>query len=147
MQSIQYDEVLDRIVEQDRRYHRDAYEFLRDALEHVQKPIAKSRKVAICHVTGQELLAGLREYALTQYGPMAKTVLNEWGIHRCEDFGELVFNMVDNGLLSKTDKDSRDDFKGGYDFDEGFCQPFRPRSKAPPIPTVALNVKSKTAQS
>jgi uncharacterized repeat protein (TIGR04138 family) len=85
----------------------------------------------MCHVTGQQLLDGIREFALTQYGPMARTVLNEWGIRRCEDFGDIVFNMVEQGLLSKTDQDSREDFKGGYDFDSAFVWPFLPPSKQP----------------
>ena len=57
---------------------------------------------------------------------MALVVLGEWGIHRCEDFGEIVFNMVEYELLAKTDKDSRDDFKGGYDFEDVFQKPFLP---------------------
>jgi uncharacterized repeat protein (TIGR04138 family) len=121
------------MVEHDQRYRRDAYLFLRGALDYVRKPAGKARKIEACHVTGQELLAGIRAYALEVYGPMAKTLLNEWGIHTCEDFGEIVFNMVDHGLLSKTEKDSRDDFKGGYDFDEAFRKPFLPPSKAQTI--------------
>ena len=83
----------------------------------------------IRHVSGQELLAGIRSYALEQFGPMTLTVLNEWGVRRSEDFGELVFNMVENHLLAKTKKDSREDFKDGYDFDEAFRQPFVPAKK------------------
>jgi uncharacterized repeat protein (TIGR04138 family) len=79
------------------------------------------------HVSGQELLSGIREFALRQFGPMALTVLEEWGVKRCEDFGEIVFNMIESGLLAKTAEDSRDDFKGGYDFMEAFREPFLPR--------------------
>jgi uncharacterized repeat protein (TIGR04138 family) len=82
-------------------------------------------------VTGRELLSGIRTYALAQFGPMAMTVLDEWGVTRCEDFGEIVFNMVDAGLLSKTDSDSREDFQGGYSFDEAFRNPFLPQGKLP----------------
>jgi len=53
-------------------------------------------------------------------------VLNEWGVHRCEDFGEIVFNMVEHDLLAKTSEDSRENFKGGYDFEEAFRKPFLP---------------------
>lgn len=81
------------------------------------------------HVSGQELLAGIRDYALLQFGPMTLTLFEEWGVHRGEDFGEIVFNLVDNGLLSKTPQDSRADFKGGYDFPLTFRQPFLPRAK------------------
>ena len=130
MQPTNFEEVLDKIVAQDSRYHLQAYHFVRGALDYVQKPSSKSRKIEACHITGQELLAGLRAYALEMYGPMTKALLNEWGIHRCEDIGEIVFNMVDSGLLSKTETDSRDDFKSGYDFSEAFCKPFLPPSKA-----------------
>jgi uncharacterized repeat protein (TIGR04138 family) len=145
MQALNFDEVLSRITTQDARYHREAYLFLREALEQTQKSCLRTRKTesqqaAGKDVTGKELLEGIREYALTQFGPMAKTVLNEWGITRCEDFGELVFNMVEQGLLSKTENDSRDDFKGGYDFDQAFCQPFRPRPVEVALPSPEPNV-------
>jgi uncharacterized repeat protein (TIGR04138 family) len=84
----------------------------------------------IRHVTGQQLLAGIRDYALNEYGPMALTLFHEWGVQRGEDFGEIVFNMVENHLLAKTKKDSREDFKEGYDFDEAFRQPFLPAKKS-----------------
>jgi len=137
-----FDEALDQIVIQDRRFQRDAYIFVREALDHTQKRVEKSGKAEarseyreaqveekIRHVTGQQLLAGIRDYALKEYGPMALSILNEWGVRRCEDFGEIVFNMVENHLLAKTKKDSREDFKSGYDFDEAFRRPFLPASK------------------
>ncbi len=137
MDGINFDEELDKIVAKDPRYLRDAYLFLREALDHTQRIIGKAPKEdlprkpakddAPRHVSGQQLLEGIRDFAVQQYGPMAATVLNEWGIKRCEDFGELVFNMVENSLLAKTDKDSREDFQGGYDFDTAFRKPFRPK--------------------
>src|SRR5262249_54949324 len=130
MQPLNFEEVLDRIANRDPRYRREAYVFLRGALDYVQKRSVKTRKIETCHITGQELLHGIRAYALELYGPMTRTLLNEWGIYRCEDFGEIVFNMVDHGLLSKTETDSRDDFKSGYDFNEAFCKPFLPPSRA-----------------
>jgi uncharacterized repeat protein (TIGR04138 family) len=128
MQCLNFEEVLQRITSQDARYHREAYLFLREALEYTQKHQGEGKRIEPRHVTGQELLNGVREYALVEYGPMAKMVLNEWGIRACEDIGEMVFNMVAQGLLSKTETDSRDDFKGGFDFEEAFCKPFRPSS-------------------
>ena len=146
MHTANFDEALDQIVLKDPRFPREAYIFVREALDHTQKKVDKGGKAEsrhatgeepaegkIRHVTGQQLLAGIRDYALNEYGPMALTVLNEWGIRRCEDFGELVFNMVENHLLAKTKKDTRDDFKGGYDFDEAFRQPFLPANK-PVVP-------------
>ena len=129
MQAVNFDEVIDLIATRDNRYRKDAYAFVREALDHTQRTIGKPKKDEIRHVSGRELLGGMREYALQQYGPMATTVLEEWGVRRCEDFGELVFNMVESGLLAKTDKDSREDFKNGYSFEEAFRQPFLPAGK------------------
>jgi uncharacterized repeat protein (TIGR04138 family) len=129
MQEVSFEESLARIQAKDPRYHREAYLFVREALDHTQKTIGKDPRGRIRHVTGQELLAGIRDFALQQFGPMAQAVLEAWGIHRCEDFGEIVFNMIDVGWLAKTSKDSRADFANGYDFEEAFRKPFLPQSK------------------
>ena len=129
MQAVNFDEVIELIAARDPRYRKDAYVFVREALDHTQRMIGKPKKDEIRHVNGRELLDGIREYALQQYGPMATMVLEEWGVRHCEDFGELVFNMVESGLLAKTDRDSRDDFKNGYSFEQAFRQPFLPAGK------------------
>jgi uncharacterized repeat protein (TIGR04138 family) len=129
MHEATFEEGLDLIVTKDSRYARDAYVFLREALDHTQKTIVKENRGEMRHVSGQELLAGIREYALGQFGPMTKMILEEWGIRSCHDFGEIVFNMVEVGLLAKTDKDTREDFKDGYDFEDAFRKPFLPNSK------------------
>jgi uncharacterized repeat protein (TIGR04138 family) len=133
MQEINFEQTLERILRKDARYQREAYLFLREALDHTQRIVTKNGKEPLRHVSGQELLRGIRAYALQQFGPMALTVFAEWGVRACEDFGEIVFNMVESSLLSKTQSDSRDDFKGGYDFAEAFRNPFRPSrpSQAP----------------
>jgi uncharacterized repeat protein (TIGR04138 family) len=128
MHEANFEEGLEMILAKDPRYPRDAYLFVRDALDFTQKSAAREHRQGL-HVTGQELLAGIRDYTLAQFGPMAITVLEEWGITRCEDIGEIVFNVVDAGLFSKTDTDSRADFQGGYDFEEAFRKPFLPSSK------------------
>lgn len=133
MHNINFDEELEKIVAKDNRYSREAYLFLREALEHTQQSMGKATKEPR-HVTGQQLLEGIRAYALQQFGPMTMTVLGEWGIRRCDDFGEIVFNMVENALLAKTEQDSREDFKGGYDFEEAFRFPFLPESRRKPAP-------------
>ena len=130
MHEASFEEGLETILAKDMRYHRDAYLFVREALDFTQKATIRERREGL-HVTGQELLAGIRDFALAQFGPMAITLLEEWGITRCEDFGEIVFNMVENGLLAKTKTDSREDFQNGYDFDEAFRKPFLPKKKAP----------------
>jgi uncharacterized repeat protein (TIGR04138 family) len=109
------DQVVGEIVARDRRYSRDAYQFIMEALERTYRSVHKRR-----HVTGRELLDGARVWAIERYGPMAKLVLAHWGVHSCEDLGEIVFNLVESGVLNKTERDSRDDFKDGYDFTEVF---------------------------
>lgn len=133
MHQLNFDDVLDKMVEQNPRYRRDAYLFLREALEFTQKAISKANRNQVRHITGQELLNGIREYALALYGPMTAIVLEEWGITSCEDFGNMVFLMVENNLLRKTEQDSLEDFKNAYSFDEAFRQPFRPARKVPVI--------------
>jgi uncharacterized repeat protein (TIGR04138 family) len=129
MQEVNFDAVLDIILTKDPRYTREVYHFLREALDFTQKIVSKENRGSVRHVTGQELLDGLRQYALQQYGPMTVTVFEEWGVTNCKDFGELVFNMVESGLLAKTDRDSRDDFQDGYDFTEAFRKPYWPESR------------------
>jgi uncharacterized repeat protein (TIGR04138 family) len=130
MQELTFEEALELILAKDPRFKRDAYLFVREALDHTQKTIGKDSRGRIRHVTGQELLEGIREYALSQFGPMAATVLSEWGIHECRAFGDIVFNMVDIGLLAKTSTDRPEDFAGGYDFFDAFRKPFLPSRKS-----------------
>ena len=132
MQEVSFEEGLERIRAKDSRYDRDAYEFVRDALDHTRQMVQKDRPGQ--HVTGQELLNGIRDLALTKFGPMAITVFEEWGIRTCPDFGEIVFNMIEAELLAKEKRDSRADFEGGYDFCDAFRKPFLPSSKLPPDP-------------
>lgn len=131
MEKLNFEEIVERIVAQDPRYRSDAYDFLREALEFTQKQASREREERERHVSGQQLLEGVRGYALQEYGPMALTVLAEWGIHRCEDIGELVFNLIDHRVLKKTANDSREDFKGGFDFRAAFRDPFLPPSMLP----------------
>jgi uncharacterized repeat protein (TIGR04138 family) len=137
MHTSNFDEILNQIIQKDSRYHRDAYLFVREALDHTQKALGKAGREGKqeAHVSGQELLEGIRSCALEQFGPMTLTVLHEWGVVSCEDFGEIVFNMVESQLLGKTKNDRRQDFKGGYDFEDVFRKPFQPANrKSPPVP-------------
>ena len=130
MQEVNFEEAVEQLYAQDARYAREAYHFTREALDHTQKMISRENKGAVRHVTGQELLEGIRQFALQQFGPMAATVFEAWGVTRCSDFGEIVFNMVEVSLLAKTEKDNRDDFQNGYDFIEAFQKPYWPRSRS-----------------
>ena len=129
MQEVTFEETLEQILAKDPRYQRDAYFFLREALDYTQKLVGKENAGKVRHVTGQELLDGIRQFALEQFGPMTLTVFEEWGVRRCCDFGEIVFNLLEIGLLAKTEKDTRADFQGGYDFEDAFRKPFLPLGK------------------
>src|SRR5208283_5890420 len=129
MQEINFDEAVELVLAKDSRYPREAYVFVREALDYTQRLVGKETRGAIRHVSGQELLDGIRQFALNQFGPMAVTVFEEWGVRSCRDFGEIVFNMVEISLLAKTDRDTRDDFQNGYNFTEAFRKPFWPQNK------------------
>lgn len=124
-----FDDIVETILKEDPRYARGAYRFVREGLEHAVKNqgIKESIGDGRQHITGQDLLSGIKEYALIQYGPLTKTLLDEWKVKKCEDFGEIVFNLVDHGVLGKTEHDSREDFKGGYNFHDAFEKPFLPQ--------------------
>ena len=111
----EFDDIIDDICEKDKRYRRDAYEFIMEALGFTQKKMRRPK-----HITGEELLSGIREFLLERFGPMTLSVLNHWGVKTTEDFGNIVFNLVNHKVLSKTDEDSIESFKNGYDFNQVF---------------------------
>jgi uncharacterized repeat protein (TIGR04138 family) len=131
MQKLDFGEKLALIVQQDSRYDREAYLFLRDALDFTVKLRKKARE-STDHVTGQQLLEGIRQFALKQYGPMVVTVFAYWGVRRGEDFGEMVFNFIREGVFGKKPTDAVEDFSGGYSFHEAFTIPFLPEKT--PLP-------------
>jgi len=115
---IEYDqEDYSDILRKDARYDRRAYDF-------VMRVIGIASESAKGHVTGQELLGFFRDFALDAYGPLAYTVLDDWGVHCCEDVGEIVFNLYDAKRIGKTESDSRADFIGGFDFRAEFLEPY-----------------------
>ncbi|MFC1575787.1 Minf_1886 family protein [Gemmatimonadota bacterium] len=109
------DEILERLQERNPRFHGNAYLFLLSALNLVLEGLDEPR-----HISGEELANGARELALKLYGPMARTVLGHWGIHSTEDLGEVVFGMVECGVLIRREEDSQEDFRGLFDFEEAF---------------------------
>jgi uncharacterized repeat protein (TIGR04138 family) len=130
MQKIGFADALDSVVINDSRYQRDGYIFLRDALDFTTKQQKKIKGVTVRHVTGPELLDGVRQYALKEFGPLVMTVFDSWGIHSCEDIGNMVFNLIGAGVFGKTEEDSIEDFKNVYDFKEAFVIPFAPAKPA-----------------
>jgi len=75
-------------------------------------------------MTGQQLCEAIRQYSISQFGYMAKTVLNSWGLKETLDFGEVVYNLIDIGMMRKSESDSKEDFAGVYDFDSVFVDDF-----------------------
>lgn len=131
-----------RLLEEDRRYKFEAYAFIFEALHYAQDVLgigaesqteqtdesaeeSETPAGSEHHVTGHELCDAIRRYAIEQYGYMAKTVLNSWGIHGTGDFGEIVFNLIRVGQMRKTPSDTRVDFDDLYDFDVAFQQQFK----------------------
>jgi uncharacterized repeat protein (TIGR04138 family) len=129
MQHLDFEEVLDQILQNENRYDRQAYGFVREALDYTQKIASKSQQDRIRHVSGMELLEGVRKFAVTQFGPMTKTVLNEWGLTKTLDFGEIVFILIDYSVLAKTQDDKVEDFDNGFSFEDAFVIPFLPKRK------------------
>jgi uncharacterized repeat protein (TIGR04138 family) len=130
-----------QLLREDRRYKRDAYAFIFDALGYAQEVLemgqespsepagghgAAAAEMAVeRHVSGPELCEAIRQLAIQQYGYMAQTVLNSWGLRSTGDIGEIVFNLIRVGQMRKTPNDHREDFDNVYDFDEAFRQRFK----------------------
>ena len=142
---------LGQLLRRDPRYKLDAYLFVLESLSFAQESLGLGaeppledlepargageasppprpragkvrRKQAERHLTGQELCEAARQYAIQQYGFLARTVLGTWGVRTTADLGEIVFNMIEIGQMRKTRKDRREDFHGVYDFDDAFCR-------------------------
>jgi uncharacterized repeat protein (TIGR04138 family) len=129
-----YNAKLEEVVRKNPRYAYEAYEFVFQALHFTQKKLGREPPEDTGdpeavrphhHVSGPELLEGIRVLALREFGFMARTVFRRWGVDRTDDFGEIVFNLVEAELMSKTSEDTRDDFRGVYDLDEALVQGFR----------------------
>lgn len=111
---------LDPVICRDPRFRTEAYILVYEALTYTQKLFGRER-----HVTGQELCEGLRQFCLERYGRMAKAVLNSWGVHATDDFGAIVYNLIDAGMMGKTESDRIEDFHAAYDFEEAFVRSYR----------------------
>ena len=111
---------IEEILEGNSKYKFEAYTFVLAALHDTVTKLKKPR-----HISGQELAEGIRRYALQQFGPMAKTVLNYWGIYKTIDFGRIVFALIESKLLSKQPEDKLEDFANVYEFDEAFDKGYK----------------------
>jgi uncharacterized repeat protein (TIGR04138 family) len=116
--------LIESIVHEDTRYHPQSYIFMMEALAHAQRRLKSPR-----HVSGLELLNSVRLLLIQQFGPMTLTVLDFWGIKSSEDFGNIVFNLVDKGVLSKTEEDDMAHFRDAFDFQKVFENDYRRQLK------------------
>ena len=124
-----FPDIVKDIHAEDNKYGKGAYFFVREALDHTLKARNSSQNKKNGHVSGEELLEGIRIYALDRFGPMTMTLLNHWNINQCKDFGEIVFKLIDHGILGRTENVSLSDFEGGYSFNEAFESPFIPTTR------------------
>ena len=126
-----------QLLQDDRRYKLDAYQFVRDGLAFAQEVLHLGERKPTSeessgegpqveqHLTGQQLCEAIRQYAISQYGLLAKTVLNSWGLRTTSDFGEVVYNLIRVGLMKKSKSDRREDFDDCYEFDRAFVDGFK----------------------
>ena len=105
------------------RYAEAAYVFVLAALNYVLERLPEPR-----HITGREMAGGVRDLAIERFGPMARTVLEHWGIEQTADVGEIVFALVESGVLIKQEEDTRDDFVDVFEFDDAFGSPYPRRA-------------------
>ncbi|MFQ5806376.1 MAG: Minf_1886 family protein [Phycisphaerae bacterium] len=114
-------ERFERAIRADGRYPPAAYEFLHHGLEYTARLVyATEPPEGPRHVSGQQLCEGLRALALETWGPLAQSVLSSWNIRKTRDFGEMVFLLIELGLMGKQDSDRIEDFDDVYDFREAF---------------------------
>ena len=108
-------DILGRLARRNPRYSESAYLFLLEALHHRLQQLERPR-----HLTGAELAEAVRDLALERFGPLARTVLQHWGIHSTSDMGNVVFLLVESGVLIKEPTDTPEDFEDLFSFEEAF---------------------------
>ena len=123
------EEVCAEVARKHRRYDPEAYLFVFESLDHAIAKLGERR-----HLTGSELSLAARDLAVERFGFLARTVLEAWGVTRTDDFGEIVYHLIDDGVMSKTDEDKKSDFDGVYDFHEAFDLDYFKPSHEPPKP-------------
>jgi len=117
---------INQICTEDKRFSVNSYFFILDALHVTAKKIKKSDPKHSHHLSGAELSEGIKDYALKRFGCMSYTVMDLWGLNKTADFGSIVYNLINVGLLGKSGDDSIDDFKDIFDFENAFLKPFEP---------------------
>jgi uncharacterized repeat protein (TIGR04138 family) len=143
MQARQFEQSVVSILKRDKRFDPHVYFFLKDALDFTLKKIAEANGGQVRHITGPELLVGFRDFSLEQFGPMASTLMNEWGVHKCQDVGDMVFHLIEEQVFGKQESDRREDFSETFDFKDALVQPFLPKRKTTAQPASEITHKAK----
>lgn len=141
MEAGRQEELIARLTAADATYPAEAYRFVLTSVTRIAEQISRNRRGprARRHITGQELALGMRDILLETYGCMAADVLAKWNVSRTDDFGQLVYRLIEVKLLSASKEDRIEDFAGVFDFHEAFTVPFQPRRiSLPPLPVLPL---------
>ena len=111
------------------KFHPDAYKFVFAALQYSQEQLSRTLsddpEDESAHISGPELLDGVRRLALHQYGMLARTVFETWGVRSTSDFGRIVFDLIERGDMKKTDQDHEEDFDNVYQFEDALETSYR----------------------
>ena len=127
MQKETFEDAIKRIIQKDNRFDEDAYYFLKEALDYTAQEASLKSVEHSRHVSAEQLLYGFRDLALKEFGPMASTLFQEWGIKSCSDVGDIVFLLINEGVFGKQDNDAPEDFVEVYSFQSAFVDPYLPR--------------------
>lgn len=117
---------IEELARSDRRYACEAYQFVFETLDFVLSHPGCRRSPVAKHIQVSELLEGMRQFGLDQFGPLARCVFESWGVYTTDDFGEIVFRLIDRDLLHQGEHDRKEDFSNAFDFHEAFEAAYRP---------------------
>ncbi len=131
MQALHFEQSVASILRRDSRYDAQAYHFLKDSLDFTLRRLIESNGGQARHVTGKELLEGFRDHAIEQFGPMAATLMDEWGVNECGDVGNMVFRMIEEQVFGKQESDKPEDFERVFDLRGSLRAPFEPTGRRP----------------
>ncbi len=130
MQPTQFMDAVEAIGSKDQSFDPGAYYFLKDALDFTVRRAMESNEGEHRHVAASELLIGFRDLAIQEFGPMAGTMMLEWGVKSCNDVGTMVFQLIEEGVFGKQDSDTQDDFAELFPLIETLEAPFQPQNSA-----------------
>ncbi len=129
MQPTQFTDAVEAISSEHQSYDSGAYYFLKDTLDFTVRRVMESNDGKHRHVAASELLIGFRDLAIQEFGPMASTMMTEWGIKSCSDIGAMVFQLIEEGVFGKQDSDTLEDFSEIFPLIETLEAPFKPKNE------------------